>query len=419
MSRRVAKPARPQLADVLGEAVASIVAWPGRAILTCLGTLLGVAWIVAVLGLASTATGRVATDFAARLATVVIVRPGQPSGLPLPGYPFPRDVQQRLDALHGVLAAGVFWQLKLGEPVRVAGRSQSAGPTAGGKAAGGPPVIAATPGFLAAARVRVSVGRAFGGWDQAHAVPACLVGAQAAKSLGIGGLDGRPAIVINQVTCVIIGIVGHVGWRQPILRSVLLPSSAAMILWGTPGEPGAQPAVLLRTRPGAAQIVARQAPLAISPARAPQFMASVPAAPLRLRNQVNGTLGGAFLLLGWLGLAAGGLAIATFTTIWVPHRAAEFALRRSVGARRRHIAAQILAETAILGLIGGFAGTSLGVAVVVILARARNWTPIIDPRTLVFATPVAAAAGVLAGLLACVPGTWIAPARTLSAFPLD
>jgi putative ABC transport system permease protein len=412
------RPTTLALPDLLGEAVASIIARPGRTVLTSAGTLLGATWFVAVLGLVSTATGQVVTDFAARLATVVVVTAPRAGGLEA-GYPYPANVARRLDALPGVRSAGVFWRLRPGEPTVASARSPTA-PTVSHRSGRGLTVLAVSPGFLAAAGVTVSAGRPFGPWDQFHATPACLVGALAAKALGIAGPGRRPAVEIDGVACVAIGIVGQVRWRQSILRSVLLPSATALAYWGPPGEgAGSRPAVLIRVRPGAAGVVAREAPVAISATRPRRFVARVPPGPWRLAGQVGHTLGGAFTVAGWLGLVAGGLVVATGTMTGVLARAAEFGLRRSVGARRRHIAAQVLAESAILGLAGGLAGASLGVAVVVLLARARHWVPVIEPQTVLYAPLVATAAGMIAGLLGCAPGTLTAPVRPLSALPLD
>jgi putative ABC transport system permease protein len=380
--------------------------------------LLGAAWFVAVLGLVSTATGQVVTDFARRLATDVIITDPR-GGVPVPGYPYPADVERRLDALPGVQAAGVFWQLQPGEPVAISAPSVTASTTShrGGSNLA---VLAVSPGFLSAAGATVGAGRPFGPWAQSHATPVCLVGALAAKALGITGPGRGPAIDIDGVACVAIGIVDHVGWRQSILRSVLMPSATALAYWGPPGRgAGARPAVLIRVRPGAAGVVAQEAPFVISAARPHQFVARVPPSPWLLADRVNRALGGAFTVVGWLGLVMSGLVIATTTIIGVLTRAAEFGLRRAVGARRRHIAAQVLAESAILGLIGGLAGASLGVAVVVFVSRARHWVPVIEPTTVLYAPLVAAAAGMVAGLLGCVPGTLTAPAKMLNAVPLD
>lgn len=409
----------PRASDLLGEAVASIIARPGRTILTGAGTVLGATWFVAMLGLVSTATGQVVTDFAGRLATVVVVTTPDAGGSPSPGYPYPADVVRRLDALPGVRAAGVFWRLRPGQPAGASAWSPTA-PTASHPGAGGLAVLAVSPGFLAAAGVTVSVGRPFGPWVQFHATPVCLVGALAAKALGITRPQRRPTVNIDGVAFVAIGIVGRVRWRQSILRSVLLPSATALAYWGPPGEgAGWRPAALIRVRPGAAGVVAREAPVAISATRPHRFVARVPSAPWRLADRVDRTLDGAFAVVGWLGLVAGDLVIASATMIGVLTRAAEFGLRRSVGARRRHIAAQVLAESAILGLTGGLAGASLGVAVVVLVARARHWVPVIEPQTVLYAPLVATAAGMIAGLLGCAPGALTAPARTLNAFPLD
>jgi putative ABC transport system permease protein len=118
--QRVARPTRLRLADAIGEATAAIVVKPARAVLTSLGTLLGVAWFVTALGLASTAGGQVSTSFANRLATQVTVRQARPGPAPA-AYPYPADVEQRIDALKGVVAGsigGSGWQARSWSPPR-------------------------------------------------------------------------------------------------------------------------------------------------------------------------------------------------------------------------------------------------------------------------------------------------------------
>src|SRR5262249_31736618 len=161
----------------VGEACTAIVAKPARAVITSLGTLLGVAWFVTALGLASTAGADVTSAFAQRLPTQVRISPK--STKPEPSViPYPRDVERRLAVLRGVVAAGVYGPLRLGRPLIVSTLPQ---PAAGGAASGGggggggggaasggeggggaanpspgaasrrPPVLAASPGFLVAA----------------------------------------------------------------------------------------------------------------------------------------------------------------------------------------------------------------------------------------------------------------------------
>jgi putative ABC transport system permease protein len=414
--RRLSPPTRLRVADAISEAVTSIVARPARAVITCIGTLLGVAWFVTALGLASTANGQVTAAFARHLPTHVVISP-QGTG-PVPAAsPYPIDVERRLDALRGVIASGVFWQLGLGHPVIV-----SVVPTAGGTGGSGPglagvqaPVIAVSPGFLAAAGAQVNTGRTFDAWDQAHRAQACVIGAAAAKAMGISDLRQQPTVYIDDVPCVVIGIIAHAGERPAVLRSVMLPAATAVALWGPPdARAGAIPAVLIKTRPGAAGVVARQAPFAISHTRPHHFVVHVPPSPQRLRDQVLNTLTSMFYALGWVSLAIGVLSIASVTWLSVRERAAEFGLRRAVGARRRHIVAHVVCESAILGLIGGLAGASLGVAVVILLAWARDWVPVIAPLLVLPAPLAGAAAGILAGLVPGLLASRIQPAAALS-----
>jgi putative ABC transport system permease protein len=438
--RRISQPTRLRPADALGEACTAILAKPARALVTSLGTLLGVAWFVTALGLASTAGGQVTSDFAHRLPTHVWISQKRASPAPA-AVPYPAGLQQRLRALHGVIAAGVFWPLLLGRPVIVSaqprpatgrpggpgGRGGTGGPagadggTAGNRVAPGPgtarraPVIAASPGFLAAASAKLSSGRLLGAWDQAHHAQVCLAGAVVARALGIGDLRQQRAVYIDDVPCVVIGIVSRATGQRSILRSVVLPSATATALWGPPDErAGAMPAVLIRTRPGAAGVVARQAPFVISQDRPDQFLVRVPPGPGQLRDQVVSTLTSLFFVLGWVSLAIGTLSIASVTWLSVRERSAEFGLRRAVGARPRHILAHVICESAILGLIGGLAGASLGVAMIILLARARGWVPVVAPLTVLPAPLGGAAAGMLAGIIPAMFAARIQPAETLS-----
>jgi putative ABC transport system permease protein len=395
--------------DAISEAVAATASRPARALLTSTGTVLGVAWFVTALGLASTADGQVVVAFAGRLATQITVRPLHPGPAPA-AYPYPPDVEHRLNALTGVVAAGVYWRVRPVRPVVSSPRSA--------RVVARPTVIAASGGFLAAAGVRISQGVAFGTWAQSRAAPVCVVGSLIASKLGIHSLRGQPALLIGDEPCAIIGIFGRAIRRPSLLRAVLLPLSAAARLWGPPNpRAGERPTVLIQTRPGAAPTVGREVPYAISPARPHQFTVVVPVRPQRLRHQVAETLSGFFLTLGWASLAIGALSIAAFSWLSVRERTPEYGLRRAVGARRRHVVVHVIAESALLGLVGGLAGAAIGVALVILLARYRHWVPVIAPLTVLPAPMAGAAAGILASLIPAARAARIPPAVALGRPP--
>jgi putative ABC transport system permease protein len=390
--------------DAAGEAFSGMVTAPAGAIATALAALVTVGWFVAVLGLTSTATGAVTTAFAARLPTVVRVTTSG-SRLPAPPFPYSPAAIRRIEALPGVVATGVYWRVGLTQAVSVRPYVTRRPP--------GRSVIAATPGFLAAAGAQLSSGRAFDAWDQARAAPLCLLGSALARSLGLTSLASQPRVYINNLGCVIAGYISRSSRQPSILRSVVIPAAAAEAVFGPPDR-RARPTLLIQTRPGAAGQVARLAPFAISQTAPQRFAARVNYGPALLRRDVAGALSGLMTAAAWTGLAVGALAIGGLAMFFGWRRLPEYALRRALGARRRHIVAHALAESAVPALIGGLAGASLGVAVVVLAALVNHWTPVIAP-VLLWPTPLAgAAAAMIAWLVPAVVAALARPADGLA-----
>jgi predicted permease len=120
-----------------------------------------------------------------------------------------------------------------------------------------------------------------------------------------------------------------------------------------------------------------------------------------------------FLLLGVVAavllIACGNVAGILFA--WTLGRGRELAIRRSIGAGRRHLAAQLLAEGAVLGAIGSLLGlalaaSSLGLLNSVVPPEFLHSGPIVlDGRLFAFALVLGQASGLLATLL---PAWWIA-----------
>ncbi|GAB3652379.1 ABC transporter permease [Actinocorallia lasiicapitis] len=397
MSRKTARiePTRLAVRDAVEEALSAMLARPARASLTVLGTLLGVAAFVAVLGLTATASGQISKRFTALAATEVMVEDA-PQDPTTADFAYPKDTEQRLAALNGVVNAGVFWQPKLGAGgVNVYARPPRLGDD------GGEPltVLAASPGYLAAIHAKVGSGRLFDAFHQKHGLRVCVLGRAAAARLGITRMDAQPAIFVGDVALTVVGIIDDVERQAETLLSVIVPSSTAVDLWGKlNASEGQSPKVLIETRLGAAQLIASQAALAIRPDQPDRFKVTAPPDPKQLRNQVGTDLGSLFLALAGICLVIGAVGIANTTLVAVLERTSEIGLRRSLGARRRHIASQFLTESAVLGLLGGLIGTSLGVAVVVGTALFQDWTPILAPETVLPAPVIGAITGILAGL---------------------
>lgn len=107
------------------------------------------------------------------------------------------------------------------------------------------------------------------------------------------------------------------------------------------------------------------------------------------------------------------LKIANTTLVAVLERIDEIGLRRALGAGQRHIAGQFLTESSVLGMIGGLLAAGAGVAVVVGISAARQWTPTVEPWTVLAAPLVGCLTGLLSGAYPAIRASRIQPAEAL------
>jgi putative ABC transport system permease protein len=382
------------LKDLLAEALAGLAQRPARSVLTMLGTILGVGAFVTVLGLTSTASGQISKSFDLLRDTTVTIN-DTPLASTTTGtgrLDFPADTDARLRQLNGVVAGGVWWN----SPLRNPALSRTPERTDALPDNGAITVYAASPGTLQAMQPTLQSGTLYNVFHQDHAEHVCVLGAAAAHILGITRVDNQPAVFVNDTAYTVVGIIANSRQLTQTLTGILIPSSTALREYGPPVDPPAH--ALIRTRLGAARLVAKQAPLALRPDQPHSLTAVAPPDPHHLRDEVGTDMSSLFLILAALCLAVGAVGIANTTLVAVMERTAEIGLRRSLGARPRHIAAQFLTESTALGLLGGLIGTSIGVLAVITTALCEHWTAVLEPVSVVPAPAIGALVGLLAGL---------------------
>lgn len=372
------------LRDLLAEVAAAIVPRPARALLTALGTAAGVGTMVATIGLASTARAQVGERFDALAATEVRVTDAAPDG----ANPFPHDVDARLERLNGVEHAGIVWAVPHDQ---LDVRSRAAPESAAGDVA----VMAASKGAVAAAHPRLATGVVFDAFHERRRERVAVLGRDAARQLGITRVDHQPVVFLGQAAYTVVGILADVERTPDLLLSVIVPARTAE---EELPPPAGDRTVLVDVAPGAARLIARQAPLALRPDDPRRLTATAPPDPRDLRDAISQDLSGLLHGLAGLALLVGMIGIAQTTLVAVLERRSEIGLRRALGARQRHIAAQFLVESGALGALGGVVGTAFGVLVVVGVAAARGWTTTMSPLLVVAAPAIGAATGLLAGI---------------------
>jgi putative ABC transport system permease protein len=218
-------------------------------------------------------------------------------------------------------------------------------------------------------------------------------------------------VFINGTPYTVVGIISDLRRVPELLLSVVIPDTTALSAYGQPTDQRAS--MLIETRLGAAQLIAGQAALALRPDAPNLFKITAPPDPTTLRDGVTGDFNALFLLLAGITLVIGAVGIANTTLVAVLERTGEIGLRRALGARPRHIAAQFLTESAALGTLGGLIGTSLGTAVVIGTALARQWTAVLAPWTVLPAPLIGTMVGLLAGLYPALRAAYVEPAEAL------
>jgi putative ABC transport system permease protein len=395
-------PPRLSARDTAAEAVAGIVQRPGRSVLTMLGTVLGVGAFVAVLGLTATGAGQISRQFSVLEDTTVTVADNGPANdVAQPGtYPpigFPPDADAIAGRIRGVVAAGVWWPVALPQ-----GTIFSASQALSGVTSQTIDLTAASPGAVQAMDLTMAAGSPLSTYENDTAQHVAMIDTTTAATLGISParLASHPAVFVDGIAYTIVGIYSSAQRVVSSGSAMLIPENTALADYGNP-EPGIgtyeEAQMVIATKTGAAQEVAREIAAAELPSDPKRLVVTPPQSPLKLQGEVNGDLAGLFLILALISLLIGAVGIGNTTLVAVLERTGEIGVRRAVGARPRHIAAQFLAESTALGTLGGLIGTCIGVGIVVIFAASKNWTAVLNPVYTLPAPLIGTVVGLLAG----------------------
>ncbi len=240
--------------------------------------------------------------------------------------------------------------------------------------------------------------------------PEAVLGAQAAQVLQITHVAGHLLIDLGNTWFTVVGIL------RPILLDSRLDSNAYISL------PVAKRMFHVRANPSEIYLRANVNYVGgvsglLAPTADPQQPEGVnvsrPSDALEARAAAKGQFTTLLLGLGGVALLVGAIGIINIMVISVLERRSEIGLRRALGATRRHISLQFLAESAMLAAIGGVTGLALGAGATQIYASTKH-EPFVVPLYVLIAAPVAGfLIGVVAGIYPAARAAQLSPTEAL------
>jgi putative ABC transport system permease protein len=358
-----------------------------RAALTMLGVIIGVASVVALVGVGQGTTSNITSRLAGLGTNLLTISPtgggANASTLTIGDA----EAIGKLASIGGVAP-------EISTNLTVTAGAESATTT----------VVGTTPAYPTVRAYDIWQGSFLTDASLEHDLRVAVLGATTATTLGLGANDLGTEISVGGLPFRVIGILqpkGGTGFQDPddqvivpigVVQKHFVGGDSVRTIGVSVSDPGAMTAA-------SAEITALL--------RDRHDLAATDSADFNVFNQtqllaaassISATL---TLLLGGIAsisLIVGGIGIMNIMLVSVRERTREIGVRMAVGARRRDILAQFLVEALTLSLLGGFIGIVVGLAVSAGIGQLAGWGFHFNPATIAAAVLFSLAVGIVFGV---------------------
>jgi putative ABC transport system permease protein len=359
-----------------------------RAVLTMLGVIIGVASVVALVGVANGTTSNITTRLASLGTNLLTVSPTTQSS--------DGSTSLSLDdaAAIGALASvsGVAPEVSTSQTVRAGDESTDT------------TIVGTTDAYADVRAYEVWQGAFLRDTAVERDLRVAVLGSSTAEDLGLAADDLGTEISIGGIPFEVIGILqpkGGSGFQDPD-DQVMVPVGAVQKYFvggdsvRTIGVSVAEGGDMETTNAAITALLRDRHELASGDDD--DFSVFDQTQLLEAASSISGTLA---LLLGGIAsisLVVGGIGIMNIMLVSVRERTREIGVRKAIGARGRDILAQFLVEALTLSLLGGLLGIVVGLLVSAGIGQLAGWGFSFDPTTVVAAVLFSLLVGVVFGV---------------------
>jgi ABC-type antimicrobial peptide transport system permease subunit len=396
MTRRRLVPARLGPRDVFRVGLAGLRARPTRVVLSALGIAIGIATMVAVIGISSSSKEQLLRQLDTLGTNLLTAGPGQTlfgEDAKLPENAV--DMVKRIGPVSTAAATG-----KTEATIRRTNRIPK-------EVTGGLSVQAASTELLKTLDGTVRTGTWLNAATERY--PSVVLGSEAAKRLGITRVGEQ--VWVGNRWFTVVGILNSMPLAPEVDRSALVGWAAAEKYLAFDGHPTM---LYERSTDASVETVASVLPRTVNPQNPNEVDVSRPSDALEAKAAAAGAFTNLLLGLGAVALLVGGVGVANTMVISVLERRREIGLRRSLGATRGQVRTQFLAESLLLSMLGGVAGVILGAVATVAFAQYRDWPPVVPSWAVGGALAATLAIGTIAGIYPAMRAARLSPTVALT-----
>jgi putative ABC transport system permease protein len=402
----------PMLLDSLWLALAQLQRSWTRTLLTSLGIAVGVAALIAIVGIGQGASRSISDDLASMGNNLVMVTSGTGGG-PRAHVSAPSFQQTDLERIARQVPHLRALAPVVQAPVTLVSGGQEWGTS----------VTGSNSDWLVSGGWEVASGRAFTEGEERAGASVCLIGETVRESL-FGDLDPLQASVRlgAKAECTVIGVLGAKGANTMGMDQddvVLAPIGLVQRrLLGTTGFD------LMLLSVDAAERVDGALEALDATLRELRHVTSDDTVDFEIRDtremasmvsSITAVLTGMLAAVAAVSLVVGGIGIMNVMLVSVTERTHEIGVRMAVGALEGDVMAQFLIEAAVLAALGGVAGVLVGIGATAIGALALGIPFVVVPWAVLGAVACSAGMGLVFGWMPARRAARLTPIEALRA----